>query len=217
MISALLVFQNLFRRNQSDVSLLAIEQPSNVLQSQTASLRVLEPDAEDHGDQHSEEHKVVFPLDRIERDWVNEGVEECEGERGHLDECETLSTQLVRPDFDGVRDDERGEGDIVAEEVAVRQSSLGSALTNVRNNTRIDLHEEEWYDSKASGRITSRSEATGETRDDNVRNQHDDSLKRLAADVEHRWRYLTEVMKSILLPRRSTSMAAVTAQIKFQI
>lgn len=120
MISPLLVLQNLLRRDKSDVSLLAIEQPSDILQSQTASLGVLEPDAEDHSDQDSEEHEVVLPLDRIKRDRVDEGVEEGEGERGHLHKGEALGAQLVGPDLDGVGDDERGEGDVVAEEVAVR-------------------------------------------------------------------------------------------------
>lgn len=122
MVSLLLVFQNLLRRNKSDIGLLAIEQPRDILQSQTASLGVLEPDAEDHRDQDSEEHEVVFPLNRIERDRVDEGVEEGEGERCHLDEGEALGTQLVGPDLDRVGDDERGQGDVVAEEVAVRWS-----------------------------------------------------------------------------------------------
>jgi hypothetical protein len=120
MVSPLLIFQNLLRRNKSDVSLLAIKQPRDILQSQTASLGVLEPDAEDHSHQDSEEHKVVFPLDGIKRDRVDEGVEEGESERGHLHEGEALGAQLVGPDLDGVGDDERREGDVVAEEVAVR-------------------------------------------------------------------------------------------------
>jgi len=120
MISLLLVFQTLLRRDKSDVSLLTIEQPSDILQSQTASLGVLEPDAEDHSDQHGEEHEVVLPLDGIKRDRVDEGVEERENERGHLDEGEALGAQLIGPNLDGVGDDERSEGDVVAEEVAVR-------------------------------------------------------------------------------------------------
>lgn len=120
MVSPLLIFQNLLRRNKPDVSLLTIEQPSDILQSQTASLGIFEPDAEDHADQDSKEHKVIFPLDCIKRDRVDEGVEEGEGERCHLDKGETLSAQLVGPDLDGVGDDKGGESDVVAEEVAVR-------------------------------------------------------------------------------------------------
>ena len=51
---------------------------------------------------------------------------------------------------------------------------------------RVDLHEEERYDSKASSCIAGRGEAAGQSRDDNVRNQHDDSLKLLAADRKRR-------------------------------
>jgi hypothetical protein len=63
---------------------------------------------------------------------------------------------------------------------------LEAAVAYARSNARIDLHEEEGYDSKPSGRITSRGEAAGQSRDDNVRNQHDDSLKVSAADLKRR-------------------------------
>jgi hypothetical protein len=119
-ISPLLVFQNLLRRNKSDVCLLAVEQPSDIFQSQTAGLGVFEPDAEDHSNQHSKEYKVILPLNGIKRDRIYESVEEGEGQRGHLDEGEALGAQLVGPDLHGVGDDERGESDVVAEEVAVR-------------------------------------------------------------------------------------------------
>lgn len=161
MISPLLVLQNLLCRHDYDVNLLAIEQPSDILQSQTASLGVLEPDAEDHGDQDSEEHKVVLPLNRIKRDWVDEGVEEGEGERGHLDEGKALSAQLVWPDLDGVGNDERGESNVVAEEVASKVILVRDALTIAKSSRRIDLHEKERYDSKPGGSVTGRSEAAG--------------------------------------------------------
>jgi hypothetical protein len=37
-----------------------------------------------------------------------------------LNECEALGAKLIGPDLDGVGDNERGEGDVVAEEVAGR-------------------------------------------------------------------------------------------------
>jgi hypothetical protein len=186
MVSPLLIFQNLLRRNNPDVSLLTIEQPSNIFQSQTASLGVLEPDAEDHGDQDSKEHKVVLPLNGIKRDGIDEGVEEGEGERGHLDEGETFGSQLVGPDLDGVGDDERGEGDVVAEKVAVKWPWLEDALAYAECDVRMDLHEEERYDSKPGGCVAGRSEAAGQSRNDNVRNKHDNGLKKLVAGPKRR-------------------------------
>ena len=52
-----------------------------------------------------------------ERDRVDESVEENHGEAGHLRDGEAFGAEFVRPDFDGVGDDEGGEGDVVAEEV----------------------------------------------------------------------------------------------------
>ena len=122
---------------------------------------------------------MVFPLDRIQRDRVDEGVEEREGERSHLDKGEALGAKLVGPDLDGVGDDEGGEGDVVAEEVAGRWTVSGDAFPHMKEKMRVNLHEEEGYDSKSSACITSRSEAARQSGYDNVRYKHDNGLTEL--------------------------------------
>jgi hypothetical protein len=117
MITLLLTLQHLLRRNDPNISLLSIEYPSDILQRQPPRLRVPSPNTNHHSDEHSEEDKVVLPIDRLERDRVNESVEENHGEAGHLRDGEAFGPEFVGPDFDGVGDDEGGEGDVVAEEV----------------------------------------------------------------------------------------------------
>ena len=117
MITPLLTLQHLLRRNDPHISLLPIEDPSDILQRQPPCLRVPPPNTSHHRDKHSKEDKVVLPIDRLERDRVDESVEENHGEAGHLRDGEAFGAEFVRPDFDGVGDDEGGEGDVVAEEV----------------------------------------------------------------------------------------------------
>lgn len=81
------------------------------------------------------------------------------------------------------------------------------------------LHEEEGYDSESGGRITCGGKAAGQTSDDNVGHKHDDSLEDVSDLIRidsATSQQLTEVIKSSRRPRRSTSKAAVTDQIKFQ-
>jgi hypothetical protein len=103
-----LPLQHLLRTYNPHLSLLPIKDPSHVLQRQAPSLRVPEPNTDNHQDQHRQEDKVVLPIDRLERNRVDESVEEDHGEGRHLGDGETFGAELVGPDFDGVGDDEGG-------------------------------------------------------------------------------------------------------------
>ena len=65
-------------------------------------LGVKEVNRETHDDQHNDEDEVVFPPDPLERDRVDEGVEEDgdDGRREGYDEA--ARAQTVGPNFAGV-------------------------------------------------------------------------------------------------------------------
>lgn len=121
MVIRLLSLENVFSKDDSNIRLVFVKDPSHILQGQSPSLRVSEPHAKDHDDKNRQEDEIVFPLNGVESDRVDEGVEESEAERCHLDKSETLGAQLVRPDLDWVRNEKRSEGNVVAEEEAVQQ------------------------------------------------------------------------------------------------
>ena len=174
MITPLLTLQHLLRRNDPHISLLPIEDPSDILQRQPPCLRVPPPNTSHHRDKHSKEDKVVLPIDRLERDRVDESVEENHGEAGHLRDGEAFSAEFVGPDFDRVGDDQGGEGDVVAEEVAAE--NFVSDVRCLEDGGCGDLHEEERDDCEPGGGVAGGGEAAGETSDDNVGHQHDDGL-----------------------------------------
>lgn len=100
----------------------AIKQQGHVFKGKTTGLGVIEPHDKDHDDDGGEEYKVILPLDSVQGDRVDKGVEKGETERDHLSEGQALGSRVVRPDLDGIADDERCESNVVAEKVTRKMS-----------------------------------------------------------------------------------------------
>lgn len=85
----------------------------------TSSFGVVKPDRHEHCHQDNDEHEIVFPLNGVKRNGVDEYVEEDSGERGQKSNREPLGTQAVGPNLDRIGNQKWSEGDVISKEVAV--------------------------------------------------------------------------------------------------
>lgn len=86
---------------------LAIEDVRHLLETVTSSLWVEEVDSEIHDQKNNDEDNVVLPRDCLQGDRVDESVEEDGKDSNEPCDGDTAGSERVRPDFDGVRDEER--------------------------------------------------------------------------------------------------------------
>lgn len=94
---------------ESTRGVLAIEQRRGFLEGKTPRLDDEEVAEDELEGDPAAVHNVVLPAELLERDGVDILVEdEGEGD-GEVEDVETLGTEAVRKDLDGVGDDERSE------------------------------------------------------------------------------------------------------------
>jgi len=70
----------ILRLGEWKVRPLAVEDDGDLLQRAAASLGVEEPDGDEHDQQDDNKDDVVFPLDAVECDGIDESVEEDSGD-----------------------------------------------------------------------------------------------------------------------------------------
>lgn len=92
------------------ISLVPVKENRHLLQSMSASFRVIEVDDETHDDEHSHKDEVVLPSNRFQSNRVDERVEENGRESGAPRDSQATGPKAVRPDLTGVGAEEGGPG-----------------------------------------------------------------------------------------------------------
>jgi hypothetical protein len=107
-LAAILPVQVSSRRRR--VRLIPVEKHGHLLKRVPARFRVVQVNDDAHDEQHRHEHEVVPPSNRLQRDRVDEDVEEDGDEGGAPGHGQAAGAQAVRPDLAGVGAEEGGPG-----------------------------------------------------------------------------------------------------------
>lgn len=95
------LFQDFTRR--WNIHIVAIKQNCHLFQAVSSGFRVGKPDCDQSANKHGNEHEIVFPCDTVQRNRIDEDVEEIRNVAGRQDNCDTACAKSVWPNFSRVR------------------------------------------------------------------------------------------------------------------
>lgn len=153
-------------------SAVAVEDDGDLLQSVATRLRVGEVGCDQKEQEHDHEDDVVPPVNGLQRDGVDEGVDEDGSDARAPGDGETSGSETELPDLARVGGQEGGpapcqQGHTIGSGARLGRDSHGNVIAGVED-------EQERDDCEADARRCRLGELGAETGDDDEAGQHDD-------------------------------------------